>query len=192
MVYFGSFGTYNFCLRGLNSGVSNPATANGMFNSAMVSCFGWPYWDATAIGQGKSSWGKYIYQCSLPYVNTLKTTNSNLQIDTQLRYQGRPFSLNLDSGMGIEYVRFIGQTANAGAGTTSTYVQGYKNMGLTSRGNYQTIAAVAAYSFTFANWRLNTSSGTIVTTSAQTNLYYNSTYGGTNFANIQTIFASAT
>ena len=191
MVYFANFDTYNFCLRGTTSLLCGPE-AQGMYNGNFVACFGWPYWTATAIGQGKSSWSKYILQCQLPYVNTVLTGTTNAKIDSHLRFQGRPFSLNLDSGMGIEYVRFIGQTANAGAGTTSTYVQGYKNMGLTSRGNYQSIAAVAAYGFTFANWRLNSSSGTIVTTSASTNLYYNSDYGGTNFVNIKTFFASAT
>jgi hypothetical protein len=191
MVYFANFGN-NQCVRGSSSLQCGPE-ATGFYNGNFVSCFGWPYWTSTARDQGKSSWGKYIYQCDFPYVNTGKSNNSDLNYGSTLRWYGRPFSLNLDSGMGIANVGFYGSNPE-NAGTTSlglTYMAGYKHIGVTAKSNAIGITATAAYSFTFASWRLDSASGTFLTSTATTNLYFNSTYGGQNFKDIKTFFASA-
>ena len=193
MVYFANFATYNFKVRGTTN-LACGGEATGFYNGNFVSCFGWPYWTSTAIGQGKSSWSKYIFQCSLPYVNTVNSgVSTNAKIDTYLRYQGRPFSCNLDGGMGIAAVGFTG-TNPANAGGTNlglSYMQGYKHVALSSRGNSMGINATAAYSFTFANWRLGSASGTILTTTAGVTLYYNGNYGGVNFKEIALLTATA-
>lgn len=192
MVYFANFDTYNFCLRGTTSLLCGPE-AQGMYNGNFVACFGWPYWNTANINSGLSSWSKYILQCQLPYVSTVLTGTTNAKIDSHLRFQGRPFSLNLDGGMGIAAVGFTG-TNPANAGGTNlglTYMQGYKHLALSSRGNGIGISATAAYSFTFANWRLGSSSGTVLTSTANVTLYYNSTYGGVNFKDIALFTATA-
>ena len=189
MVYFANFATYNFKVRG-TSDLACGGEATGFFNGN----FGWPYWNNTSINDGRSSWGKYIYQCELPFVNTVNSgVTTNLKIDTYLRYQGRPFGLNLDGGMGIAAVGFTGNNpANAGGTNLGlTYMQGYKHVALSSRGNSVGINALAAYSFNFNNWRLGSASGTILTYTAGVTLYYNSTYGGTNFKEIKTFYATA-
>jgi hypothetical protein len=188
MVYFANFATYNFCVRGTTA-LSCGSEAQGMYNGNFVSCFGWPYWTQKDIDAGFSSWGKYIYQCSLPYVNTQRTTNTNLQIDTYLRYQARPFGVNLESTMGITNCFFT--DSNPVTFSAKSYYQGYNSVGLTGRGNFKTSDCNVAYSFTFAGWRLGSSSGTFLTSVKSHTWYYNSTYGGTNFKDIKTFTATA-
>tara|TARA_R110002049_G_scaffold84996_1_gene216278 strand:+ start:528 stop:1097 length:570 start_codon:yes stop_codon:yes gene_type:complete len=188
MVYFASFSTYNFCLRGTTSLLCGPE-AQGMYNGNFVACFGWPYWTTAAINDGKSSWGKYIYQCNLPYVNTTRTTNTNLKIDSYLRYQGRPFGVNLESSMGISNCFFTDSNpANTGS---ASFFAGYKHVGLSSRGNFCTSDCTVAYSFTFAGWRLNGTSGTFLTSVKSHTWYFGSNYGGQNFKDIKTFAATA-
>ncbi len=189
MVYFANYLGCNFCVRGTTSLLCGPE-AQGFYNANFVSCFGWPYWTTTARNDGKSSWAAYLYQCNIPNINTTCTTNSNLKADGLVRWQGRPFGLNLDSGMGVEYVKFTG--SNPPQFDQSTYMAGYKRVGLTSRGNSVGISGAAAYSFSWGGWRLESSSGTVITNLASTTLYFNSTYGSKNFKDIKTFFGYAT
>lgn len=183
MVYFANFDTYNFCLRGCNAGSLDPNNTHGMFNSAFVACFNWPSWTTQGINSGDSSWAKYIYQCSIPYVNTTRTTNTNLTVTTHLRYQGRPFGLNLVNG-GAQYqtVRFVGPIYTSFVSGTAN---GYENVSLSSRRNYISVDCSTAYPATFAGWRSGNTSGPLMSFNAATNFYFNSSYGGVNFLNIK-------
>jgi len=190
MVYFANYLGCNFCARGTTALACGPE-AQGFYNGNFVSCFGWPYWTTTARNQGKSSWAAYLYQCNIPNVSTTRTVNQNLGpgIDSLVRWQGRPFGLNLDSGMGVEYVKFTGN--NPAQSYSSTYAAGYRKVALSSRGNSVGITGAPAYSFSWGGWRLESSTGTILTTIQSTSLYYNSTYGSKNFKDIKNFFAYA-
>ena len=105
--------------------------------------------------------------------------------------QGRPFGLNLDSGMGVSFVKFTGSNPPQ-TESTNTYMAGYKRVAVSSRGNSVGIAGDAAYGFTWGGWRLESSTGTVLTSLKATSLYYNSTYGSKNFKDIKNFFAYAT
>ena len=188
MVYFANFANNNFCLRGCNAGSLDPNNTEGMFNSAFVACFNWPSWTTQGINSGDSSWAKYIYQCDTPYVNTNRTTNTNLKVTTHLRYQGRPFSVNLVNG-GAQYqtVRFQGPIYTS---LTASTAHGYLNVGLSSRQNFITIDCSTSYPAIFAGWRQGSTSGGLVSSQANTNLYFNSNYGGVNFLNIKNVYST--
>jgi len=192
MVYFANYLGCNFCARGTTSLLCGPE-AQGFYNENFVSCFGWPYWTTAARNDGKSSWAAYLYQCNIPNVNTQRTTNINLGpgIDSLIRWQGRPFGLNLDSGMGVEFVKFTGSNPPQ-TESTNTYMAGYKRVAVSSRGNSVGISGDAAYGFTWGGWRLESSTGTVLTSLKATSLYYNSTYGSKNFKDIKNFFAYAT
>jgi len=191
MVYFANFDTFNFCLRGTTN-LNCSSNAQGMFNGSFVSCFGWPYWNTQGINQGKSSWSAYIFQCQIPYVNTFRTSNTNLKIDSHLRFQGRPFGLNLTvANSKIASVFFSGSNPpQVAAPTSGTFMAGYHRVGLSSRGNSVGIGCNLVYGASFANWRLNSASGTVVTSNQNTNLFFGSNYGGVNFKDIKGFFAS--
>ena len=190
MVYFANLGN-NQCLRGSVSLLIGPE-ATGMYNGSFVACFGWPYWTASSRNAGRSSWGKYIHQCSLPYISTSKTVNTNLSYGTYLRWYGRPFGLNLDSNSGIAAVGFYGNNPTNAGGTNlgQGFMAGYNHVGVSGRGNSVGITCTDAYGYAFQNWRLGTGSGTLITTTRTTNLYFNSTYGGQNFKDVKTFFAT--
>lgn len=188
MVYFANFDTSNFCLRGCNAGSLDPNNTHGMFNSAFVACFNWPSWTTTGINNGDSSWGKYIYQCSVPYINTTRTTNSNLSVTTHLRFQGRPFSINLVPAAPVQQCRFVGPIYTS---FSYSQVNGYFNVSLSSRRNYISVDCSTAYPAVFAAWRNGSTSGAVMSFVANTNFYFNSSYGGTNFLNIKTAYTTA-
>ena len=190
MVYFANFATSNFCLRGCNAGSLDPNNTEGMFNSAFVACFNWPSWTTQGINSGDSSWAKYLNQCESPNVNTLRTSNSNIQTSGMIRFQGRPFSINLVSGnqtpIGLQQVRYTSPIATSFANSA----QGYQNVSLSSRQNSITVDCSTAYPGTFAGWRSGSTSGALMSTVANTSFFFNSNYGGINFLNIKTAYST--
>ena len=190
MVYFANFAASNFCLRGCNAGSLDPNNTEGMFNSAFVACFNWPSWTTQGINSGDSSWMSYINQCVSPNVHSLKSSQSNSQISSYLRYQGRPFGINLYNG-GAQYqtVRFVSPISTS---FTSSSVNGYSNVGLSSRQNYITVDCTTSYPYNFASWRNGSTSGAVMSFFANTNFYFNSSYGGTNFLNIKNVYSTRT
>lgn len=191
MVYFANFATSNFCLRGCNAGSLDPNNTEGMFNSAFVACFNWPSWTTTGINNGDSSWAKYLNQCVDPNVNTTFTSASgpgtNLRATTGIRFQGRPFSVNLEAqGTGITAVRFLSPVSSASAFN----VNGYENVGLSSRSNFVRVDCTVAYPLVFAAWRIGTSSGALASSTQKTSFFFNSNYGGVNFLNIGKLVAT--
>ena len=191
MVYFANFDTYNFCLRGCNSGTQDPNNTEGMFNSAFVGCFNWPSWTTQGINSGDSSWSKYINQCASPNVHTCLYTNTNSKINNHLRYQGRPFGVNLQgkAADGIDYVRHTSPITSNSSGASGT-VNGYNCVPLSSRQNFITVQAFMLYAYFFSDWRIASSSGLIAATSNPTSFFFNSTYGGVNFLSIKDLWAT--
>lgn len=187
MVYFANFATSNFCLRGCNAGSLDPNNTEGMFNSAFVSCFNWPSWTTQGINSGDSSWAKYIYQCTSPNIYTQRTTNTNLKVTTHLRFQGRPFSINLVPAAPVQTVRF---TSPISTSNSTSQVNGYENVSLSSRQNYISVSATTTYPASFNGWRNGGYSGTVMSNFANTSFYFNSNYGGVNFLNIKTAYGS--
>ena len=187
MVYFANFDTFNFCLRGCNAGSLDPNNTHGMFNSAFVACFNWPSWTTQGINSGDSSWQSYINQCVSPNIYSLRTSQSNSQITTYIRFQGRPFSINVVPAAPVQTARFVGPIF-----TTATYnqINGYENVSLSSRQNYISVSATTTYPATFAGWRNGGTSGALMSSVATTNFFFNSNYGGTNFLNIKTTYGT--
>ena len=94
-----------------------------------------------------------------------------------------------DSAMGISNCFFTDSNpANTGS---ASFFAGYKHVGLSSRGNFCTSDCTVAYSFTFAGWRLEVTSGTFLTSVKSHTWYFGSTYGGQNFKDIKTFAATA-
>jgi len=191
MVYFANFDTYNFCLRGCNSGTTNPAATEGMFNSAFVGCFNWPKWTTQGINSGDSSWSKYLNQCESPAIHTCLYQNQNAKITNHLRYTGRPFSVNLQgkAADGIDYVRHTNPITSNSSGASGSN-NGYNCVALSSRQNYITVQAFMLYMYFFSDWRIGTSSGLIASSSNPTNFFFNSSYGGSPFLAIKDLWAT--
>ena len=192
MVYFANFADNNFCLRGCNAGSIDPNNTEGMFNSAFVACFSWPNWTTSTINAGCSSWSQYIRQCCSPFVNTTQAGMSNNQITSYIRYQARPFSLNLHGAgsNGITTVQFTSPISKSSTGT----LFGYNCVALSSRQNFVTITCTLDYNYIFSSWHIGTvTSGEIATFNQTQNLFFNSNYGisSTNFLNIGAFCANA-
>ena len=190
MVYFASFADYNFCLRGCNAGSLDPQNTEGMFNSAFVACFNWPSWTTQGINSGDSSWSKYIFQCQSPTVNTGNTGTTNASATNNfIRYQGRPFGCNLAvGGTGITSVRFLSPfTTLSSTGT----LNGYQNVGMSSKTNFVRCEASVTYSYSFGSWRVGSPLGPVAATVNKTSFFYNSTYGNVNFKDIGILYAMA-
>jgi hypothetical protein len=71
-----------------------------------------------------------------------------------------------------------------------TSIAAYKNQSMSNTQNYIGTNAVAGYGYQFNGWRLENAFGTVLTSTAAVNWYYNSTYGGKNFAYIDTLHAA--
>tara|TARA_Y100000592_G_C5400610_1_gene282897 strand:- start:68 stop:901 length:834 start_codon:yes stop_codon:yes gene_type:complete len=188
MVYFANFATSNFCLRGCNAGSNDPNNTEGMFNSAFVACFNWPNWTTSTINNACSSWMAYLNNCQIPFVDTNNFNATNSQVDSQIRFQGRPFSVNIHGKTG-DGIASVAHVSPVSTGSSSSPDPGYKNVSLSSRQNFITVTCTLVYLYIFDGWRVGSSSGSVASLSQTTSFFFNSDYGGTNFLNIESMHA---
>lgn len=189
-MYFGSFGNNNICLRGNNSsaGLLQPANQAGFFNHAMVTCFSWPFWTTNCINAGKSSWAVATIACvgEAAWNGGSQPQSTNGKA-SYVRNQDRPFAANIVAGNNMDSVRYTSWISKTAA---SSY-QGYQNIGLSNRSTAMGITGVVSYGNSFSSWRSGGNAGTVLTTVLTTNIFFSSNYGGLNFKDINSMYATA-
>lgn len=116
--------------------------------------------------------------------NYSPSTNTKFSIP---RNKDRLFWVNLERASATT-ISTVGFTSPKLTGQ-GTAVAGWANAGLSNNQNYLGITCTVNYPYSFTAWRVNSSSGTTGTTVQTTNIFYNSTYGGTNFQNITAFYA---
>lgn len=171
-MYFGSVSSPIY-LVGETSTSQSPLNADGAYNGMWATCGGWtPVFNNHSL----ASWA---YSGGNPRLNTGQSSQSNLSFATGYRFKDR-----------LTYVNLI--TSNSAGGTmyftspfsisSTTTISAYKNMTMSNTQNFLTTNAIAKYGYTFAGYRLESSSGTLITFTANHNWYYNSSYGNVNMS----------
>jgi len=176
MYYGTTAGT--ICLAGCTSTSTNPTTSCGFYNGMWGLC--------TSFGvNGNYSLACLIVESCDPTLNTNcaanPPANDNLGVT---RYQGRLFSVNLLVATGGE-ARFTSPIATP---FSSAATRAYKCQSMSNIQNYITTNAQADYGYEFVGYREGSSSGTFITSTANHNWYFNSTYGGKAFAYIKNFY----
>lgn len=185
MVYFGSFGSNNIYLGGNTNTGTTQNNDFGMYGVKyrMCSCL------CTFCTNNFS-----LYCAVDPFVSSIprvKTTYSGLSCNYQssnYKDQDRNFGVNLGKGgTGTSGVRYTSPFTTSYGSTQYLY----SNTSLSNVQNYVGVQASISSGYAFAGWRVNSTSGTVATTVNATNFYYNSTYGGVSFLNINWFYSSA-
>lgn len=158
------------CLAGCTSTSTNPTTSCGFYNGMWGLC--------TSFGVN----GNYSLACLIkcdsdPALNTGCTSVEDLNLGVT-RNDGRLFSVNLLVAQGGE-ARFTSPIATP---FSSAATRAYKCQSMSNVQNYITTNAQADYGYEFVGYRSESSSGTFITSTANHNWYFNSTYGGKAFA----------
>lgn len=162
------------------STVINPTTACGYYSGMWGVCSNWGV-------NGNYSLYSAWREGSDPRLNTTQTGVSNINMSTGYRYKDRMFSCNLSiagNGTSNSAVSFLSPFSYSVIGSGA---YAYKNQSMSNNQNYITTSAFADYGYVFVAWYLENQIGTPLTTTATVNWYYNSTYGGKNFAYINTL-----
>ena len=165
-------------------GSNNIGVSSSMFQGSLVTTTGY---NAT-YGTTNRLPREWLSDGGLGPMNV--DTNYNGSINTKFsipQNKDRVFWVNLEraSSTTISSVGFTSPTNTGNA----TSMPGWKNVGLSNNQNYLTITCVVNYPYSFTAWRVNSSSGTAGTTVQTTNIFFNSTYGGTNFQSITAFYA---
>tara|TARA_B100001939_G_scaffold334809_1_gene336195 strand:+ start:615 stop:1136 length:522 start_codon:yes stop_codon:yes gene_type:complete len=165
-------------------GNNNIAVSASMFQYSFVQQTGYN----TAFGTTNRLPREWLTETGLgpAKINTNYTPSFNTGFSIP-RNKDRLFWVNLEraSSTTIASVAYT----NPIASSVGTSRPGYINGGLSNNQNYLGITANVNYPYPFTAWRVNSSSGTTATTVRTTNIFFNSTYGGTNFQFISALYA---
>ena len=171
-------------LTGTTSTNINPTSACGYYNGMWGLCSGW--------GLG----GNYSLYAAMdegvnPKLNTGQTGASNINITDGWRFKDRQFSCNVvivNAGGSANVAGFSSPFGGA-ANLSNTQAFAYQNQSMSNNQNFIGTTCIPAYGYGFLAWRLESSSGTILTSTQTVNWFFNSTYGGKNFAFIKNLVA---
>jgi len=186
MVYFGSFGNNNIYLGGNTNTGTTPQSDFGMFGVKYRACSCMCLFCTHSFCM---QCAVYTFLASIPRVKSSYAGLSCNYNAGSYRNNDRNFGVNLSKGLtGTSGVRYTSPFSTSDASTTYMY----NNTSLSNVQNYVGVAATMSSGYSFAGWRINSTSGTVATTVNATNFYYNSTYGGTSFLYINWLYSSAT
>lgn len=179
---FGSYGNNNLCARGETSVCSLtesscPAPYAETYRVCSLLCL-------------EGVVNNFNYRCAysrtyLPFIFGTQSSNSNVGASTP-RNQDRQWMISLSRGNSSAFSS-VNYTSPLTHSATVSY--GYRNTPLANTQNYIGISATVNYGYSFASWRINSSSGTIATTVNATNIFYNGSYGGSNENLIKFLYA---
>lgn len=176
-MYYGSVGSTNLCLRGNTATNINPTTALGAYNGMWIACAEWPETNNFSLC-------KWSREADNPKVNTDQGNSGNYSFDEEYKNGDRLSEVGV-LGTNSGTCKYGTKSPFALMTSGGSTVPGYSNNTMSNVQNYVTTDAVAAYGYTFFGWRLNSTSGTALTLTTEVNWFFNSTYGGTNFAYIK-------
>tara|TARA_B100000780_G_scaffold273371_1_gene236867 strand:+ start:561 stop:1367 length:807 start_codon:yes stop_codon:yes gene_type:complete len=182
-MYYGSV-TGFLQLTGTTGTSQNPTTACGYYNGMWGICSGWGL-------PGNYSLFSAMQTGVDPKLNTSQSGNNNINITDGWRYKDRQFSCNVVviNGGGAANVAGFGSPFGGAASLSNTLASAYKNQSMSNNQNYITTTGIPAYGYGFGFWRLESSSGTILTSTQTVSWFFNSSYGGKNFAYIKNLVA---
>lgn len=186
MTYFGSYGNNNIYLQGNTNSGTTPQSDFGLFGIKYRAC------SCLCVFCNSS----YSLNCAINLIGIPKydVPVPGLPQTINLgapRNEDRSFGVNLRSGTGISGTKYT--TPFSTSDNATSYM--YSNTGLSNEQNYVGVNATVSSGYVWASWRINSSSGTVATTTQATNFYYNSNYpndSGTNFLYIKELWATAT
>ena len=185
-MYFGSHGNNNLCLAGPQSSPSGFDTAVGLNSGCYRKCSFWCNICNTHLNTEQC---RMVFRCCTPtYIAAATQAWGNLNLGFT-RNLARPHGFSLFKGSGAAGITSL-STSNPTSILANTIYM-YSNTALSNFTNYIGIGCKIAYGYAFVNWRANSSSGAIMTTVKNTNLYFNSTYGGVNAKDIRSCYASS-
>tara|TARA_B100000609_G_scaffold199459_1_gene203111 strand:- start:4153 stop:4674 length:522 start_codon:yes stop_codon:yes gene_type:complete len=169
---------------GASLGSNNISVTSSLYQYYFVDSTGWN----TANGTTNRNVRNWLMQGAAgpyPAVDTNHTPSTNAALSIP-RNKDRLFWVNLEiaSFTTVSSVRFESSFLVLG-----TSIPGWECAGLSNNQNFVTINCTMNYPFPFTAWRVNSSSGVTGTTVQNTNIFFNSTYGGTSFENITAFFA---
>tara|TARA_B100001778_G_scaffold332666_1_gene339448 strand:+ start:320 stop:877 length:558 start_codon:yes stop_codon:yes gene_type:complete len=181
-MYYGNVEGSNLCLRGDSSSSVNNINALGAYSCKWVQCSGWPE-------TSNYSLCKWSREADAPKIKTDQGNAGNYSFDVDYRYGGRNFSFGI-KGQNASTSKYgystPFSTTTSGGGTLEAYVCGTMSSYQSNIGT----TALATYPWFFAGWRLESTSGTFLTSTASVNWYHNSDYGGVNMAYIKYLAAT--
>ena len=169
---------------GASIGNNNIAVSASMYQHLFTSQTGYN----TAFGTANRNAREWLTETGLgpAKINTNYTPSFNTGFSIP-RNKDRLFWVNLERASATT-IASVGYT-NPIASSLSTSQPGYINGGLSNNQNYLGITATTNYPYPFTAWRVNSSSGVTATTTRTTNIFFNSTYGGTSFELISALYA---
>ena len=176
-MYYGSVGSTNLCLRGNTSTTANPTGALGAYSGMWVVCAEWP--ETTNF-----SLCKWSRESLIPKVNVGQGDAGNYSFGEDYKDGDRLFEVGV-LGTNSGTCKYGTQSPFVSMTSGGSTVKGYNNNSMSNVQNYISTSAVTAYGYAFGGWRLNSTSGTTLTLTADVNWFFNSTYGGTSFAYIK-------
>ena len=165
-------------------GSNNMSVTSSFYQGSFVTTTGWNTTYGTTNRNPRMWLSDGGYGPMQVDTNYTPSTNVGFSIP---RNKDRLFWVNLERASSTT-IGGVGFTSPKNTGY-ATSMAGWKNAGLSNNQSYVTISCLTNYPFSFTAWRVNSSSGTTGTTVQTTNIFFNSTYGGTNFQNITAFYA---
>ena len=165
-------------------GNNNIGVSSSMYQGSFVNTTTWNFTYGTVNRNPRMWLSENGYGPMRVDTNYSPSTNTGFSIP---RNKDRLFWVNLyrASSTTISTVGFTSPISTSQAVSKN----GWENAGLSNNQSYLTITCTVNYPYSFTAWRVNSSSGTTGTTVQTTNIFFNSTYGGTNFLNITAFYA---
>ena len=164
-------------------GNNNIAVSSSMYQYYFVNSTGWNTTYGTTNRNPRMWLSETGFGPMRVDTNYSPSTNTGFSIP---RNKDRLFWVNLERASATTVLAVYFESP---AVVLDTSIPGWRNAGLSNNQNYLTINCTMNYPFPFTAWRVNSSSGNTATTTKNTNIFYNSTYGGTSFQYITALYA---
>lgn len=173
MAYGTSFGNNNIAV-----------SESGMYQYYFVNSTGWNTSEGTT-NRNVRNWMLDGSMGPYPAVDTNHSPSTNAAFSIP-RNKDRLFWVNLERASSTTIAAVFFESPFL---VLDVSIPGWYSAGLSNNQNYLTINCTVNYPFPFTAWRVNSSSGNTATTVQNTNIFFNSTYGGTSFQNITALYA---
>ena len=180
-MYYGS--TAGFLqIVGTTSTNTNPTSACGYYNGMWGTCTNWGV-------NGNYSLYAGWREGANPRLNTGQTGTTNISMNTGYRYKDRMFCCNIlvSNAGGTNNLGGFSSPFGGAVNASNTAVYAYKNMSMSNNQNFITTTGITDYGYVFLGYRLESSSGTFLTSTQTVSWYFNGTYGSKSFAYIKNL-----